>query len=57
MKRSILFLLLFSSFISTAQNKDYTQLSIDINYGLSIPVAPILEGRNAGDFIVIILLI
>ena len=51
MKRPILILLLLIGFISTAQNKDFNQFSVDVNYGLSIPVAPILENRNASDFI------
>ena len=50
MKNFILILLLFSEFISAAQERDINQYSIDINYGLSLPVAPILESRKASDF-------
>ncbi len=50
MKRILLALIIFSSFSSFAQKKAFNQFSVEANYGLSLPVTPIPEGRKAGDF-------
>ena len=49
MKKVILMFALFTSVVVFSQ-KTYNQLSVDFNYGLSIPVTPVPTGRNASEF-------
>ena len=50
MKRIILTLLIFSGITTFAQKRDFNQWSAEANYGVSLPVSPIPDGRKAGDF-------
>tara|TARA_R110000787_G_scaffold59922_14_gene135972 strand:+ start:43032 stop:43688 length:657 start_codon:yes stop_codon:yes gene_type:complete len=50
MKRIIFTLLILSGITSFAQKKAFNQFSVEANYGLSLPVAPIPDGRKAGEF-------
>ncbi len=50
MKKFTLILVLLYGSISSAQNIEPRQLSFDLNYGISMPITPIPDGRKAGDF-------
>lgn len=50
MKKIILTFFIFSCISSFAQKKAFNQFSIEANYGLSLPVTPIPDGRKAGEF-------
>lgn len=50
MKKIIFTFLILSSLTIIAQKKDFNQFSIEANYGLSLPVTPIPDNRDAGEF-------
>jgi OOP family OmpA-OmpF porin len=50
MKKLIFTFLILSGMISFAQKRSFNQLSIEANYGLSLPTTPIPDGRKAGEF-------
>lgn len=50
MKKIILTFFIFSCISSFAQKREFNQWSVEANYGLSLPVTPIPDGRKAGDF-------
>ena len=50
MKRIILTLLIFSGITTFAQKKSFNQWSVEANYGFSLPITPIPDGRKAGEF-------
>lgn len=50
MKKIIFTFLILSSITGFAQKKDFNRLSVEANYGLSLPVTPIPDNRKAGEF-------
>ncbi len=50
MKKLIFTFLILSGMISFAQKRSFNQLSIEANYGLSLPTTPIPDGGKAGEF-------
>jgi len=50
MKNIFLIVILLISTITFSQKKNYNQFSADFNFGMSLPITPIPDGRKAGDF-------
>ena len=50
MKKIIFTFLILSGITSFAQEKEFNKISVEANYGLSLPVTPIPDGRKAGEF-------